>query len=44
MSNDEIKDMVWNKAKFISDGNEKLGFRKDQCEAWIKYSEYETSV
>lgn len=40
MSNDEIKDMVWNKAKFISDANERLGFRKDQCDAWIKYSEY----
>jgi hypothetical protein len=31
---------VWNKASYIDNENEKNGFRKDQCTAWIKWSEY----
>lgn len=31
---------VWSKAQKDSDENEKNGFRKDQCGAWIKKSEY----
>lgn len=37
---DEEKEQIWNKAKFISAENEEKGFRKDQCDAWIKMSEY----
>lgn len=35
----ELIDSVWNKA-IIQPGNEPGGFRKDQCGAWIKKSEY----
>jgi hypothetical protein len=38
--NDDVKLKVWNKAKISSEENEKTGFRKDQCEAWIKFSDY----
>lgn len=38
--NDEEKELIWDKANFISAENEKMGFRKDQCDAWIKKSEY----
>lgn len=31
---------VWNKAKFVNDDNEKKGFRKDQCDAWINRNQY----
>ncbi|CAJ1760531.1 TPA: HNH endonuclease [Aeromonas dhakensis] len=31
---------VWNKATFISQGNELKGFRQDQCGAWIQRSQY----
>lgn len=37
---DEEKELIWNKAKFISYENEKNGFRKDQCDAWIRKCEY----
>ncbi|MBQ3776682.1 MAG: hypothetical protein II835_01055, partial [Fibrobacter sp.] len=40
MWSEEIIEAVWNKAKRISDGNERKGFRKDQCDAWIKRSAY----
>jgi 5-methylcytosine-specific restriction endonuclease McrA len=33
-------DKVWAKAEYCSPENEKNGFRKDQCGAWIKRSEY----
>ena len=31
---------VWEKAKFVNDDNEKKGFRKDQCNAWINRGQY----
>lgn len=31
---------VWQKATYIDDAHEKNGFRKDQCGAWIKRSDY----
>jgi hypothetical protein len=31
---------VWAKAQNLGGDNEKNGFRKDQCGAWIKRSEY----
>ncbi|MGU5848691.1 HNH endonuclease signature motif containing protein [Aeromonas hydrophila] len=37
---DEAIQAVWNKAEFSSVENEKKGFRKDQCGAWIKRQEY----
>ena len=38
---DEEKELIWNKAKFISYENEKKnGFRKNQCDAWIRKCEY----
>ena len=40
MWNEKIINAVWDKAKIVSDSNEKKGFRKDQCTAWIKRSAY----
>lgn len=37
---DEEKELIWNKALFISYENEKNGFRKDQSDAWIRKCEY----
>jgi hypothetical protein len=34
------KNEIWGKASFVDDKNEELGFRKDQCGAWIKKSDY----
>lgn len=31
---------VWAKACIVDMENERLGFRKDQCGAWIKYGDY----
>ena len=31
---------VWAKAQYVSEENEKNGYRKDQCGAWIKGSDY----
>jgi hypothetical protein len=31
---------VWGKAKYVSEENERGGFRKDTCSAWIKRNEY----
>lgn len=36
-------DAVWAKAARSSAGNEDMGFRKDQCTAWIKKSSYGTT-
>ncbi|HIF9519421.1 TPA: HNH endonuclease [Photobacterium damselae] len=37
---EETKNAVWNKAQKSSAENEKKGFRKDQCGAWIKKEQY----
>lgn len=37
---EDIKKAVWDKAEKSSAENEKNGFRKDQCGAWIKWSKY----
>ncbi|MGE5502349.1 MAG: HNH endonuclease signature motif containing protein [Ignavibacteriales bacterium] len=37
---DEEIEKVWSKAERAGAENEKNGFRKDQCGAWIKRSEY----
>ena len=31
---------IWEKAEYIDEKNESNGFRKDQCGAWIKWSDY----
>ena len=31
---------VWDKAEYVSESNEEKGFRKDQCTAWIRRSDY----
>jgi 5-methylcytosine-specific restriction endonuclease McrA len=31
---------IWEKAEYIDEKNEPNGFRKDQCGAWIKWSDY----
>ncbi|MCG8508304.1 MAG: HNH endonuclease [Rhodospirillales bacterium] len=31
---------VWDKATYVNEANEKKGFRKDQCGAWINRSDY----
>lgn len=31
---------VWQKAQFVDAQNEAKGFRKDQCGAWIQWSQY----
>jgi len=33
-------DRIFDKAKFVSEENEKKGFRKDVCEAWIQRSQH----
>ncbi|SON50243.1 hypothetical protein [Vibrio tapetis] len=33
-------DDVWAKAQFSSDKNEEMGYRNDQCTAWIKRNAY----
>lgn len=33
-------DQVWAKAQYVSQDNEKNGYRKDQCGAWIKRPDY----
>ena len=38
-SEDEIQS-VWDKAKHSTNDNEKKGFRKDQCGAWINRDQY----
>ena len=38
--NDTEKARIWDKAERCGIENEKNGFRKDQCGAWIKFSEY----
>lgn len=35
-----IINAVWDKATKVSEANEELGFRQDQCGAWIKKSAY----
>ncbi|WP_181317645.1 hypothetical protein [Photobacterium phosphoreum] len=37
---EETKNAVWNKAQKSSAENEKKGFRKDQCGAWINKDQY----
>lgn len=32
--------LVWSKAHFVSEENERRGFRKDECGAWVKRTEY----
>lgn len=39
MTNEDVK-KVWLKAEWVSSDNEANGFRKDQCGAWIKWSDY----
>ena len=36
----KIIDDVWNKATIISNENEKIGHRQDQCTAWINKNDY----
>lgn len=36
----QIIPQVWQKAAYIDPKNEMLGFRKDQCGAWIQKSQY----
>lgn len=36
----ELINQVWQKAVFVSDNNESMGYRKDACGAWIKKSDY----
>ena len=31
---------VWEKARYVNAENEKKGFRKDQCGAWINFNNY----
>lgn len=31
---------IWDKATFVSQENEKSGFRKDKCDAWIEKKQY----
>ncbi len=40
MWDQETIDAVWNKAEKSTESNEKAGFRKDQCTAWIRKSAY----
>lgn len=35
------KDAAWQNAIFVSDDNEKKGYRKDMCGAWINRNEYD---
>jgi len=37
--NEEIKKNVWNKGQIVQNNNQEI-WRKDQCDAWIKYNEY----
>lgn len=37
---DDVVQQVWNKAKHVSEENERRGFRKDECDAWISRSQY----
>lgn len=39
LTNDDLK-KIWAKATSCGPDNEKNGYRKDQCGAWIKFSEY----
>lgn len=39
LTNQELV-QIWRKAQHCGDENERNGFRKDQCGAWIKWSEY----
>ncbi|MCX3072604.1 HNH endonuclease signature motif containing protein [Providencia stuartii] len=39
----ETIDAVWAKATYSSTENEAKGFRKDQCTAWIKKTDYGTT-
>jgi len=36
----EVVEQVWKKATYVSAENEKNGFRKDQCGAWIQRNKY----
>jgi hypothetical protein len=31
---------VWRKAVRVSDDNDRMGFRKDACGAWIRWADY----
>ncbi len=37
---DDIVNKVWNKANYVSAENERRGFRKDRCGAWIKRTQH----
>jgi len=37
---DETIIQIWQKAQYVSPENEARGFRKDECGAWIKLSDY----
>lgn len=37
---DPAAEKVWQKAKHAGEKNEANGFRKDQCEAWIKKQDF----
>ena len=36
----EVVEQVWKKATYVSAENEKNGFRRDQCNAWIQRTKY----
>ena len=35
-----VIELDWQRAQFVDAPNEALGFRKDQCGAWIQRSQY----
>ena len=37
---EDVVEQVWQKATYVSAENEKNGFRKDQCPAWIQRNKY----
>ena len=37
---EETVELVWQKAKIVSAVNERMGYRTDTCEAWIKRDRY----
>ena len=36
----QVIEHVWRKAKYVNPRNEAMGFRKDQCGAWIQRAQY----
>ena len=34
------RDAIWQKARFVNEESERLGFRWDDCDAWIRYDDH----